>query len=169
MSLYAVPAEAQENDTHVSIGHDVAAEVSHFLTFPGGLTLSARIGAQDGSHINLGYGGGGCLIDMTACDKENLAGAAAALAHETLKSVGGAVGYTRQIRADTKLNVNATATWIETKFTSGAELRVTQDDFWVGYVAWHHDTSDAIRSALKEYDLQLGRAGVVRIGIGITF
>ena len=38
ISLYPAPAVAQvDQSTHVSIGHDVAAEVSHFLTFPSGL------------------------------------------------------------------------------------------------------------------------------------
>ena len=164
----ALPVAAQEHDTHVALSHDLNAEFSQHVTLPSGLTFSARLGSQDGQHANIDFGGAGCMIDGQGCTAENVAAAAAALDTTRLVSVGGGVGYARTID-NTDLNLSATATWVRGAFTPGLELRVTRDDFWVGYVAWHHDISDGISKSLVEHDVQLGGAGVVRIGIGIEF
>lgn len=159
---------AQEHDTHVALSHDLNAEFSQHFTLPSGLTFSARFGSQDGQHANIDFGGAGCMIDGEGCTADNVAAAAAALDTTRLISVGGGVGYARTID-NTDLNLSATGTWVQGVFTPGLELRVTRDDFWVGYVAWHHDISDGVSKSLVEHDVQLGRAGVVRIGIGIFF
>ena len=159
---------AQEHETHVTLGHDLHAELSEKLTLPSGLTLSVRVGAQDGSHANIDFAGAGCVIDGEACTAEDVAAAAIALKDNTLVSVGGGVGYQATVD-DNDVNLSATGTWVSGEFTPGLDLRVTRDNFWVGYLAWHHDLSGAISKSISEYDLELGRAGVVRIGIGIKF
>ena len=166
--LLAAPAVAQDHETHVTLGHDLYSELSHHFTWPSGLTLSARVGAQDGSNATIDFGGAGCMIDGTPCTDENVAGAASAFTDKTLISVAGGVGYQATID-NTELNFSATGSWSHGSFTPGLEMRVTRDDFWVGYVAWHEDISGAVTSSLYEYDLQLGKEGVVRIGIGVKF
>ena len=170
MLLFAAPvAVAQEHETHVTLGHDVHAELSQHYTLPSGLTFSARVGSQDGSHANIDLSGMGCMIDGEACTAENAAAAAIALKDKTLISVGGGIGYQKSLDSKTDLNFSATASWVSKSFTPGLEVRVTRDDFWVGYLAWHHDISGAITKSLAEHDVQLGNAGIVRVGIGIKF
>ena len=160
---FAAPiAVAQEHETHVTLGHDLHAELSQHYKLPSGLTLSARVGSQDGAHVNFDLAG--CTVDGAACTAQNVAGE---LGSKTLTSVGGALGYQATID-DTDVNLSATASWVESVFMPGLEIRVTRD-FWVGYLAWHHDISGAISKSLAEYDLQLGQEGVVRIGIGVKF
>ena len=167
--MFLPPVAAQEHETHVTLGHDVHAELAQHFKLPSGLTFSIRIGSQDGQHANIDLSGEGCVIDGEACTAVNVAGAAAALDAKTLISVGGGVGYQRTLALNNVLNLSATASWTAGAFTPGAEVRVTRDDFWVGYLAWHHDLSGAISQSLVEHDLQLEKIGVVRIGIGLKF
>ena len=165
--LFAPPVAALEHETHVTLGHDLHTELSQHLKLPSGLTLSARVGSQDGQHANIDLSGAGCLIDGGACTAGNVAAAAAALGSQTLVSVGGTLGYELTLE-ENALNFSATASWIEGAFTPGLEARVTRD-IWVAYASWQEDISGAISSSLAEYDVDIGKAGVVRIGLGLKF
>ena len=163
----SIPAVAQEHETHVVLGHDLHAELSQHYTLPSGLTISARLGSQNGSTAKLDWSHQDCLVGGHACTSENIATALNALDTKSLTSAGGAVGYRKTIdKVD--LNMSATATWISGAFTPGLELRATRD-YFVGYVAWHHDISGSLTKSLVEHDLTLGRAGVIRVGIGLKF
>ena len=163
----APAAVAQEHETHVTLGHDLHAQLSQHYTLPSGLTLSARLGSRDGSTAKLDWSHRDCLVGGDACTPGNIANALNALDTKSLTSAGGAVGYRKTVdKVD--LNMSATGTWISGDFTPGLEFRATRD-YFVGYVAWHHDISGALTKSLVEHDLTLGRAGVVRVGIGLKF
>lgn len=171
----AVPVMGQDAETHLTIGHDLSAEISRHWTLPSGLVLSVRVTDEQDRTISGSCADGSCMIDGP-----NAAADLVEVVEEGVQSIGVGAGYSRELsKGGVNLTAQVAATYTSDRGITGleaipagvsglAEIRLTKDSY-VGFVGFQ--VRDQYQGGFGPNVLPLldKDAGHWRAGLGIRF